>query len=82
MNPELDVSFRRQLQVLGTFLFMLGAGFVLDRGLPAVGWVIALIGAALLTWAARTRKNRGLPVPSGPSVRGDGPEEPPPPEAA
>jgi len=82
VNPESDVSFRRQLQVLGTFLFLLGAGFVLDRGLSAVGWVIALIGATLLIWAARRRKNGDLPVPSGPGVRGDGPEMPPPSEAA
>ncbi len=51
MSFELNAEGRRRLQVLGTFLFMLGGGFVLDRTLVGAGWVLVAIGVALLVAA-------------------------------
>ncbi|GIW43108.1 MAG: hypothetical protein KatS3mg077_0390 [Candidatus Binatia bacterium] len=63
-----DSGSRQLLQVIGSFFLMLGAGFVLDRALPSVGWVLVLTGAGLLVWAARM--SQAAVTGSAPQVTG------------
>ncbi|MCX8071620.1 MAG: hypothetical protein N3C12_04100 [Candidatus Binatia bacterium] len=76
MSRETDIrGDRRLLQVLGTFVLMLGAGLVLDRALPVVGWLLTLAGAALLVaavWGSRSGEDS---PPSTREFRGNGAEE-------
>lgn len=58
-NPQEPVG-RREFQVVGTFFLLLGAGLVLDRAAPALGWIL-VVGATVLLAAAHWGSARGLP---------------------
>lgn len=77
MRLESSASAGRELQILGTFLFMLGAGFVLDDGLDAPGWVSVLIGVAMLVWATRSLRQRQMQATANQQMRANGAETPP-----
>lgn len=47
-------KMRQELQVSGSFLFLLGAGFVLDHMFYFAGWLLVFAGAGLLVAAICT----------------------------